>query len=162
MLVAAAAVLDEKQRAMLQNAVRIAFADDDRDQHRILRIRVVWERPTVGCAEFFGALLKDYGFDAPSCCAANVEGFKRLCSNRVRAPPQEGGGILAEKDQVSDKLDEPLWDHVRRTVFCGATDGAAVALLSVRQMAADPNIMPNLRYRFRDRPHTTRTCIKLV
>ena len=162
MLVAAAAVLDEKQRAMLQNAVRIAFADDDRDQHRILRIRVVWERPTVGCAEFFGALLKDYGFDAPSCCAANVEGFKRLCSERVRVPPREGGGILAEKDQVSDKLDEPLWDHVRRTVFCGATDGAAVALLSVRQMAADPTLMPNLRYQFRDKPHTTRTCIKLV
>ena len=161
MLVAAAAVLDEKQRAMLQNAVRIAFADDDRDQHRILRIRVVWERPTVGCAEFFGALLKDYGFDSPSCCAANIEGFKRLCSNRVRVPPQEGDGILAEKDQVSAELDEPLWDHVRRTVFCGATDGASVALLSVRQMA-DPNIMPNLRYQFRDRPHTTRTCIKLV
>ena len=46
-------------------------------------------------------------------------------------------------------------------MLCGATDGAAVALLSVRQMA-EQGIMPNLRYQFRDRPHTTRTCIKLA
>ena len=148
MLAAAGAVLDENQRAMLQKAVRISFADDDRDQHRILRIRVVWEKPHVGCAEFFGAMLKDYGFDAASCVAANIAGFKRLCSTRTR-------------DEDSAELDEPLWEHVRRTVFCGATDGAAVALLSVRQMA-EQGIMPNLRYQFRDRPHTTRTCIKLA
>ena len=113
----------------------------------------------MGCAEFFGALLTDYGFDAPDCSAANVAGFKRLCSNRVRAPKEEGDGIVG--DHVSAQLDEPLWEHVRRTVFCGATDGAAVALLSIRQMA-EPNIMPNLRYQFRDKPHTTRTCIKLA
>ena len=161
MLVAAAAVLDDAQKAMLKNAVRIAFSDDDRDQHRILRIRVVWEKPKVGCAEFFGALLKDYGFDAPSCSAANTEGFKRLCSTRVRVPgaPKESGGIV--QDTISAELDEPLWEHVRRTVFCGATDGAAVALLSIRQMAEE-GIMPNLRYQFRDKPHTTRTCIKLA
>ena len=27
---------------------------------------------------------------------------------------------------------------------------------------ADQNVMPNLRYQFRDKPHTTRTCIKLA
>ena len=156
MLVAAAAVLDEAQRAMLKNAVRIAFSDDDRDQHRILRIRVVWEKPKVGCMEFFGALLKDYGFDAASCSAANIEGFKRLCSNRIRVPADGAVG-----GKVSAQLDEPLWEHVRKTVFCGATDGAAVALLGMRQMG-EQNIMPNLRYQFRDKPHTTRTCIRLA
>ena len=156
MLVAAAAVLDEAQKAMLKNAVRIAFSDDDRDQHRILRIRVVWEKPKVGCMEFFGALLKDYGFDAASCSAANIEGFKRLCSNRIRVPADGAVG-----GKVSAQLDEPLWEHVRKTVFCGATDGAAVALLGVRQMG-EQNIMPNLRYQFRDKPHTTRTCIRLA
>ena len=158
MLVAAAAVLDDDQRAMLQNAVRISFADDDRDQHRILRIRVVWAKPKVGCAEFFGALLKDYGFDAASCSAANIEGFKRLCSKRVKSP-RDAGEVAG--DGVRVELDEPLWEHVRRTVFCGATDGAPVALLSIRQMA-EQGVMPNLRYQFRDRPHTTRTCIKLA
>ena len=156
MLVAAAAVLDEGQRAMLKNAVRIAFCEDDRDQNKILRIRVVWEKPQVGCAGFFGALLRDYGFDATDCSDANVEGFKRLCSNRVRAPQEKGKEAV-----TAAQLDEPLWEHVRRAVFCGATDGAASALLAVRQMAG-PNIMPNLRYQFRDKPHTTRTCMKLA
>lgn len=158
MITAAAAVLDDQQRDMLKNAVRIAFADDDRDQHRILRVRVVWETPQVGCAEFFAALLTDYGFDAAACSAANVEGFKRLCSKRARPVEQQPGAAAQEIPHAT--LDEPLWEHVRRTIFCGATDGAAVALLGIRQMAGDQ--MPNLRYQFRDRPHTTRTCVKLV
>ena len=155
MIISAAAVLDEGQKTMLKNAVRIAFADDDRDQHRILRIRCVWEKPRVGYAELFGGLLRDYGFDAPSCSAANIDGFKRLCSSRIRVPQNDG------PDKVLQELDEPLWEHVRRTIFCGATGGANVALLSVRQMA-DENIMPNLRYQFRDKAHTTRMCIKLA
>ena len=51
-----------------------------------------------------------------------------------------------------------MWDAVRRKIFCGATDGAAVAIKGVGLMAPD---LPALRYQFRDRPHTTRTCVKM-
>ena len=84
--------------------MRIAISDDDRDQHRVLRIRVVWEKPSVGYAEFFGALLKDYGFDAEECRAATVEGLQRLCSTRSE---KQLNGTHAEL--VAD-----LWDDVQR------------------------------------------------
>ena len=125
----------------------IAISDDDRDQHRVLRIRVVWEKPSVGCAEFFGALLKDYGFDAEECLDATLQGLQRLCSTRSE---KQLKGTHAEL--VAD-----LWDDVRRKIFCGATDGAAVALKGMGLMTEH---CPGLRYQFRDRPHTTRTCVK--
>ena len=154
MVSCAAAVIDDQQRDWLRKAVRIAFSDDDRDQHRILRIRMVWASPSVGCAEFFGALLKDYGFDAEECRDASLEGLKRMCSTRGR--PQQGvKPTLARPMQ----LDEALWDEVRQKIISGATDGAAVALKGVALMKAE--MCPNLRYQFRDRPHTTRTIQKL-
>ena len=149
MLQSAAAVVDDQQREMLEKAVRIAFSDDDRDQHRILRIRVVWDKPCIGYAEFFGALLKDYGFDAEACRDATMEGLKRLCTKRSGCQLR---GVQTEFDAV-------MWDAVRRNIFCGATDGAAVAMKGVRMMASD---LPALRYQFRDRPHTTRTCMKMA
>ena len=149
MVQSVAAVIDDHQREMLNKAVRIAFSDDDRDQHRILRIRVVWDTPCVGYAEFFGALLKDYGFDAEACCNATLEGLKRMCSKRSGC---QFRGVHTE-------LDATMWDAVRRKIFCGATDGAAVAIKSVGLMTPD---LPALRYQFRDRPHTTRTCVKMA
>jgi hypothetical protein len=150
MLQSAAAVLDEEQREMLKRAVRIAFSDDDRDQQRILRIRVVWTHPRVGYAEFFGALLQDYGFDADACKAATLQGLQSLCRRRT-------GNQLQDAEA---QLDESLWDAVRCKIFCGATDGAAVALKGVQLLAGDT--LPALRYQFRDRPHTTRTCVKMA
>ena len=155
MLTSVAAVLDDQQREMLRKAVRISFSDDDRDQHRILRIRVVWTSPAVGCCEFFGALLKDYGFDAEQCRDATIAGLRRLCAKRVRGSAEDG---LRHPPQA--ELDQPLWDEVRQKIFCGATDGAAVALKGVSLMAAET--CPNLRYQFRDRPHTTRTVQKMA
>ena len=153
MLTASAAVLDDEQQFMLRKAVRIAFSDDDRDQHRVLRVRVVWTNPRVGWAEFFGSLLKDYGFDAEDSRDATVAGLQRLCSSRRRPPGNEQGEPVWE-------LDERLWDEVRRKIFCGATDGLGVALKAVCLMSV--GTCPNLRYQFRDRPHTTRTVQKMV
>lgn len=146
----AAAVIDAEQQDLLRKAVRIAFADDDRDQHRILRIRVVWEAPTVGYAEFFGAVLKDYGFDAEACNQATIAGLQRLCSTRAGS----------QADGPAAELDEQLWEHVRSKIFCGATDGAAVAIKGVNLLSQSS--LPALRYQFRDRPHTTRTCVKMA
>ena len=149
MLQSAAAVIDDQQHEMLKKAVRIAFSDDDRDQHRILRIRVVWDTPCIGYAEFCGALLKDYGFDAGSCRDATLQGLKRMCSKR--------SGCQLRGTQ--NEFDAGMWDAVRRKIFCGATDGAAVAIKGVGLMVPD---LPALRYQFRDRPHTTRTCVKMA
>ena len=148
MLQSVAAVIDDQQHEMLKKAVRIAFSDDDRDQHRILRIRVVWDTPCIGYAEFCGALLKDYGFDAESCRDASLQGLKRMCCKR--------SGCQLRNTQT--EFDAAMWDDVRRKIFCGATDGAAVAIKGVGLMAPD---LPALRYQFRDRPHTTRTCVKM-
>ena len=149
MVQSAAAVIDDQQHEMLNKAVRIAFSDDDRDQHRILRIRVVWDKPCVGYAEFFGALLKDYGFDADANRDATLEGLKRMCSKRMGC----------QLRGVQTEFDAEMWDAVRRKIFSGATDGAAVAMKGVGLLTHE---LPALRYQFRDRPHTTRTCVKMA
>ncbi len=78
-----------------------------------------------------------------------------MCSKHGR--PQQGvKPTLARPMQ----LDEALWDEVRHKIICGATDGAVVALnKGVALMKAET--CPNLRYQFRDRPHTTRTLQKM-
>jgi hypothetical protein len=149
MVQSTAAVIDAQQQSFLRRAVRIAFSDDDRDQQRILRIRVVWTQPRVGYTEFFGALLQDYGFDAEACRDVTLRGLQRLCT------PRGGQQIKGFRGE----LDVDLWEAVRRKIFCGATDGAAVALHGVRLLGPS---LPSLRYQFRDRPHTTRTCVKMA
>ena len=99
--------------------------------------------------------MKDYGFDAEECRDASLEGLKRMGSKRGR-PEQGVKPTLARPMQ----LDEALWEEVRQKIFCGATDGAAVALKGVALMKAE--MCPNLRYQFRDRPHTTRTIQKMT
>ena len=50
---------------------------------------------------------------------------------------------------------------MRQKAFCAATDGAEVAIQGIQLLRKD-GTLPNLWYQFRDRPHTTRTCTKVV
>ena len=45
--------------------------------------------------------------------------------------------------------------------FAGTSDGAEVAIQGVQQLRLSARL-PNLRYQFRDRPHTSRSCVKNV
>ena len=171
MVTCGAAVLDELDQDLLRKAVRIAFAEDDRNQVRILRVRVVWQNPTVGAKEFFGGCLQDPGFDATEYQKATLLGLQRLAWVRRGSQQKSSAGAAgAAADDLptgtgdlpsGTYLDQDLWRHIRQCVFSGATDGAAVAMKSITQLRTDGDL-PGLRYQFRDRPHTTRTCVKLT
>ena len=60
-----------------------------------------------------------------------------------------------------DALDEGLLKRLQEITFAGASDGAEVAIQGVQKLR-HPSRLPNLRYQFRDRPHTTRSCVKNV
>ncbi len=58
-----------------------------------------------------------------------------------------------------DRVDEGLLAKLQNMTFAGCSDGAAVALAGIQELKCTGRL-PKLRYQFRDRPHTTRTCMK--
>lgn len=159
MVTCAGAVLDREQQALLGKAVRIAFAEDDRRDVRVLRVRVVWTSPRVGYQEFVGGLLRGVGGDAHACKTATLQALRQMCFvRRGRQPLRQSE---ADGRDHAGEIDETLWATVQREIFSGATDGAPVALKGVSLLKRE-GILPNLRYQFRDRPHTTRTVTKMT
>ena len=66
----------------------------------------------------------------------------------------------ARSQVVEDHVDEVLLERLKKITMVGATDGCAAPIKSVQLLRE--RHLPNLRYQFRDRPHTTRTCVKGV
>ena len=60
-----------------------------------------------------------------------------------------------------DALDEGLLQRLKEITFAGASDGAEVAIQGVRSLRLSGRLA-KLLYQFRDRPHTTRSCVKNV
>ena len=196
MITSVAAVLDNVQAALLRKSVRIAFAEDDRDGVRILRVRVVWTTPQVGFAEFFASLVRNPGFSSSESSASTLRTLRRLAyvhdavrqkgntpgvqedeeeHRRMLADGQvphlaAGGGGDDDDDDSGEaamlkklgyRFDRELWEHIRVTIFSGSSDGALTALQGINGLKT-PEVLPNLRYQFRDRPHTTRTCCRVA
>jgi hypothetical protein len=63
--------------------------------------------------------------------------------------------VNGPNDAVCTHLSEKL----KAITFAGASDGAEVAIQGIQNLRTSGRL-PNLRYQFRDRPHTTRTCVK--
>ena len=176
MLRCVGAVVREDHRALLKKAARMAFAIDDRDQCFLMRGRLVIPQPEVQCMEFIAGIVRDYGYTAENSADAAWACLRKLCfvqtgekgasqptaSGAQRQPTDSGSQPASEtKERGPDVgyVDKQLLQHLQEICFAGASDGCAVAVKSI-QMLKDKNRLPNLRYQFRDRPHTTRTVMK--
>ena len=154
MIISTSAVMKKKDQAFLQNARRLAFSEDDRCQVKALRVRVVTAEPRIVVKEYLGGLRRDWGFSAEESADATVEALKNMCY--VQKGKRSTDNWHKGED---DGINETLWNHVRNITFCGASDGARVALQGIYKLAKD-GILPRLRYQFRDRPHTTASVVK--
>ena len=183
MIFCVAAVTVEERQQLLRRALRLSFAVDDRDQVFVMRARVSFVRPRVGSEDFFVGLVRDYGYSTEDSARAIYECLRSLCTvrrGRRKATSAPGGsgtqprtsGSQPEKTSGSqpeesshmvgpdDYVDEELLAHVVKITIAGASDGCPVALKAVQEVRRLH--LTNLRYQFRDRPHTTRTCQKGV
>ena len=87
-------------------------------------MRVVFTRPKVGVKKFMGGLVRDYGFTAKSERDATWNSLQDMCRvRRGRRSPDWNS-----PDGPDDYLDQDLLARVQRITFCGASDGAAVAI----------------------------------
>ena len=105
-------------------------------------------------SEFIVAVIRDFGFTTEENCEACLLCFKSLCTVRV------GRRSAAPSQKCEVYVDETLLAHLAKITFAGASDGCAVAMKAVQLLRE--RFLPNLRYPFRDRPHTTRTVMKGV
>jgi hypothetical protein len=110
-------------------------------------------KPAVGAHEFFAGLIRDYRFSTADNKDATWQALRNIC--RTRRGRRDSSGTSGPADSV----DEQLLARVQRITFCRAYDGAEVAKGGI-QLLRREGLLPNLRYQFRDRPHTTRTVIK--
>ena len=160
------AVVREDHRALLRKAVRLSFAIDDRDQCFLMRGRLVIPRPEVHFAEFIVGIVRDYGYTAADSSRAAWACLRKMCIIQTGSQPRRGPdaamptGSQPRRGPDAGYVDKDLLKHVQEICFAGASDGCGVALKSV-QLLRDERL-PNLRYQFRDRPHTTRTIMKGV
>jgi hypothetical protein len=150
---ATAVALVEDYQRLLRKGVRLALSQDDRDQVRVLRGRVVYVSPRVGWEDFTLGIVRDHGYEIGECVQATKDALQQFCT--VESGRRTRNSLVGHEDT----LDEALYDHARRITFCAATDGAEVEILAVQQLRKD-GVFPNLRYQFRDRSHTTRTIAK--
>ena len=157
------AVINEQHQARIRRSCRLSFAIDDRAQVFVMRARVAYSRPRVGSEELFIGLVRDYVFDTAESVEAIWKCFQFLCTvrkGRRRPQSQADSGSQSELQGAGpeDYLDEELLAHICKITIAGASDGCQVALNAVQEIAKTRLV--NLRYQFRDRPHTTRTCMK--
>ena len=147
------AVLEDEHQAVLRKGTRLAFSFDERDQVFVNRIRVVVCSPQVVAHEFIGGVVRDFGHGIDECADAAWESLKSLCMIRKgrRGPDQVKG--------PGDVLDVKLLERLQDITFAGSSDGAEVAIQGIQKLRLSARL-PKLRYQFRDRPHTTRTCVK--
>lgn len=158
MVTCVGAVLQDQHMALIRRAHRLAFAIDDRDQVFVMRARVSFLRPQVGSKEFLVGLVRDYGHQVEDSAKAIMDCFRLLCTVRRGRREAQGGGETGETSVGRDYVDEELLKHVMEITFAGASDGCEVALQAV-QLVKQRDLTA-LRYQFRDRPHTSRTCMK--
>ena len=111
--------------------------------------------PKVQARDFLAPIVRDYGHGIDECADAAWESLKGLCVKRVGRRGRDG------LNGPRDVLDEKLLLRLQDITFAGASDGAEVAIQGIQKLRLSARL-PKLRYQFRDRPHTTRTCVKNV
>ena len=151
---AVAAVLKDDDQALLRHSVRMAFSEDDCDQTRIIRVRIVQAHPRVKVKEILGGLRRDFGYTAEENAEATWDALTRgLCTRLC------GKRNAHQVHGPQDEIDPCLVEKLKEITFCGASDGGPAAISGIQTLKHSGRF-PNLRYQFRDRPHTTRTIQK--
>ena len=147
------AVLSDEHRSVLSKGQRLSFSFDERDQVLVNRVRIVVCNPVVKAHEFVAGVIRDFGHSIDECADAAWESLKAMCVKFVgRRGPD---GVTGPQDAACSQLLERL----QAITFAGSSDGAEVAIQGIQKLRTSGRL-PNLRYQFRDRPHTTRTCVK--
>jgi hypothetical protein len=147
------AVLSDEHRSVLSKGQRLSFSFDERDQVFVNRVRIVVCHPRVKAYEFVAGVVRDFGHGINECADAAWTSLQALCIKHVgRRGPD---GVNGPEDAVCSKLSQKL----QAITFAGSSDGAEVAIQGIQKLRTSGRL-PNLRYQFRDRPHTTRTCVK--
>ena len=149
------AVLEQQHQAILRKGQRLAFSVDERDQVFVNRVRIVVTGPEVQAHEFVAGVIRDYGHGVEQCADAVMASLRSLCVKRKGK--RNPDGITGP----GDALDEGLFKRLKEITFAGASDGAEVAIKGVQSLRLSGRLT-KLRDQFRDRPHTTRSCVKNV
>ena len=142
-------------RRFLAKAVRVSFAQDERDQVMVVRLRAVAVSPHVTVREFLGPTVIDAGWNAEACSKATMQALTNVC--RV-----ESGRRAAGRHDLTgegDYIDEALLAHLRSVIVAGTSDGALVELQGIHRLKVMGEL-PALRYQFRDKAHVTRCVLK--
>jgi hypothetical protein len=148
-------VCDDSHTELLGRARRLAFAFDDRAQLFALRVRLTVTTPLVESHEFLASVTRDFGYEIEDSADAAWACLTHL------ATPQRGRRDIHMRHGPGDKVDPKKLRRLQEITFQGCTDGCAVALQSV-QLLKTSGRLPNLRYAFRDKPHTSRTVMSAV
>jgi hypothetical protein len=150
------AVLNDQHQAYLRKGVRLAFSIDERDQVFVNRVRVTVLVPEVAAHEFVASVIRDYGHGIQECADAAWKSLESMCTWRVGTR-----SATCMTTGEGDYIDQKLLKHVQDITFAGASDGAEVAVQGIQSLRLSARL-PKLRYQFRDRPHTSRSCIRNV
>ena len=147
------AVLADEHRSILSKGRRLSFSFDERDQVFVNRVRIVVSWPSVKAYEFVAGVVRDFGHGIDERADTAWESLKALCIKQVGKRGSDG--VNGPEDEACNRLLETL----QAITFAGSSDGAEVAIQGIQKLRTSGRL-PNLRYQFRDRPHTTRTCVK--
>ena len=119
------------------------------------RVRIVATSPGGRAHEFVAGVIRDYGHSVSACSQAVWTSLRSLCIKRKgkRGPDFTTG--------AGDALDEGLLQRLKEITFAGSSDGCEVAVQGLQSLRLSGRL-EQLRYQFRDRPHTARSCVKNV
>ena len=148
--------MNDQHQAYLRKGVRLAFSIDERDQVFVNRVRVTVVVPQVAAHEFVASVIRDYGHGIKECADAAWKSLESMCTRRVG---KRSANCMTIGE--GDYIDQKLLKHVQDITSAGASDGAEVAVQGIQSSRLSARL-PKLRYQFRDRPHTSRSCIKNV
>ncbi len=149
------AALFQNDQGTLLKARRLAFSEDEADQRLLVRGRLVVTHPRVDWQEILLGVKTDFGFQGPDHAKATWDVFKSFCT--VRRGRRIGAGMRGLADVVCPRL----LAKAKEITFCAATDGLEPAKDGIQLLKSEGKL-PNLRYQWRDRPHTTRSIIRMT
>ena len=148
------AVIEDDDHDVLDRVVRSAFAVDDSDGTRCLRLRCVQANPIIQRRDISGNVVRQHNSTPRDCADATWDCFKQACTPKsARRSLTEAASNL---ESVEDKVDIRKLGMLVSSMACGSTDGCPAEVKSI-PLLRELQRAPYLRYFFRDKSHTVNT-----